>query len=54
MLVLSRKLHETILIGNDVKITVVKLSGDKVGIGIEAPRDVRIKRSELPTTNPET
>jgi carbon storage regulator len=54
MLVLSRKLHETILIGPDVKITIVRLAGDKVGIGIEAPKSVSIKRSELLPTNPQT
>jgi carbon storage regulator len=47
MLVLSRKTNESIQIGPDVKITVVRVSGDKVRIGIEAPRDVRVTRTEL-------
>jgi len=46
MLVLSRKLGEQILI-DDVKVTVVKLAGNRVALGIEAPDGVRILRSEL-------
>ena len=47
MLVLSRKKHETIHIGEDIKIMVLEIRGDKVRLGIEAPRSVRIVRSEL-------
>jgi carbon storage regulator len=47
MLVLSRKANESIQIGPDVVITVVRVQGDRVRIGIEAPADVRISRSEL-------
>lgn len=47
MLVLTRKLNESIVIGKDIKITVVKIRGDHVRIGIEAPREVEVYRSEL-------
>ena len=47
MLVLSRKLGEQITIGNDIRITVVDVKGSRVKIGIEAPDDVAIFRSEL-------
>lgn len=51
MLVLSRKVLESIVIGNDIKITVVKVNGDKVRIGIEAPKGVTILRAELVESN---
>lgn len=47
MLVLSRKLNQRILIGDDIRITVVGVSGGQVRIGIEAPRDLRIFREEI-------
>lgn len=47
MLVLSRKVNQKIKIGNDITITVVKLQGDRVGIGIEAPREVPVNRLEV-------
>ncbi|MCO6458208.1 MAG: carbon storage regulator [Pirellulaceae bacterium] len=47
MLVLSRKLGERICIGNDVTISVVKISGNRVRIGIEAPDHVEVLRGEL-------
>ena len=47
MLVLTRKLQEDICIGENVKITVLRISGNSVRIGIEAPRDLRIVRGEL-------
>lgn len=47
MLVLSRKLGERIVIGQDVTITVVRVSGNRVSLGIEAPADVRVIRAEL-------
>jgi carbon storage regulator CsrA len=47
MLVLSRKLDESIHIGNDIKITILRVKGNTVRIGIDAPRDVRVVRSEL-------
>lgn len=55
MLVLTRKLQEKICIGNDITVTILRVKGQQVRIGIEAPRDVRVVRGELPpmTTNHE-
>lgn len=47
MLVLSRKINETILIGDNIEIVVVAVSGDNVRLGIKAPKDVKILRSEV-------
>ena len=47
MLVLSRKVDEAIILGEDIKITVLGLEDDRVRIGIDAPKDVRIFREEL-------
>lgn len=47
MLVLSRKECEKIQLGNDITLTVVKVSGDKVRLGIEAPSNVKVLRNEL-------
>lgn len=47
MLVLTRKLNEEIVIGNDIKITLLRVRGNTVRIGIEAPREVRVARAEL-------
>ena len=47
MLVISRKAGESLVIAEDIKITVISVSGDKVSIGIEAPKDVKIVRQEL-------
>ena len=47
MLVIFRKSGERILIGDDVAITVVKVSGGGVRIGIEAPRELAVVREEL-------
>ena len=47
MLVLSRKPHERILIGDDIAVTVVRVGPGNVRLGIEAPRDVPIVRDEL-------
>lgn len=47
MLVLSRRLNETIRIGEDIQITIVSISGDVVRLGIEAPRHIKILRSEV-------
>jgi carbon storage regulator len=47
MLVLSRKPGEEILVGDNIRITVVEVSGGRAKIGIEAPADVVIHRSEL-------
>lgn len=47
MLVLSRKKDESVMINDDINIVVVEIRGDKVRLGIEAPRDVRVHREEV-------
>jgi carbon storage regulator len=47
MLVLSRQSDETIVIGDNIRVTIVEVRGDKVRIGIEAPRDVTVHRQEI-------
>lgn len=47
MLVLTRKLNEEVLIGDDIKITLLRMQGGSVRIGIDAPREIRILRGEL-------
>jgi carbon storage regulator len=54
MLVLSRKESERIRLGDSIVVTVVRVSGDKVRLGIEAPPDVLVLRDELqPHKTPE-
>ena len=52
MLVLTRKLEEQIRIGDDIIISIVRLKGNTVRIGIEAPREIRVVRGELPRHDP--
>jgi carbon storage regulator len=47
MLVLTRKTNQSIVIGDDVEISVLAVAGDKVRIGIEAPRSVPVYRKEV-------
>jgi len=47
MLVLSRKLNQAIVIGDDVRIVVVAVDRDQVKLGVEAPREVSVHRSEV-------
>lgn len=47
MLSLSRKTDESIKIGADITITVVRLAGNRVVLGIDAPKSVRVWRSEI-------
>ena len=47
MLVLTRRLYESFRVGPDVVVTVVRLDGNSVRIGIEAPQDVPVIRTEL-------
>lgn len=47
MLVLSRKKDESIIIDGGIKITIVEVRGDRVRIGIEAPRDTAVHREEV-------
>lgn len=47
MLVLSRKEGERLVIGDNITVTINRISGNKVVVGIEAPREVRVIRGEL-------
>jgi len=47
MLVLSRKKNESIVIRDDIVVTVVEVRGDKVRLGIDAPKDVPVHRREV-------
>ena len=47
MLVLSRQRDESIIIGDNVVITIVDIRGDKVKLGIEAPREISVHRQEV-------
>jgi carbon storage regulator CsrA len=52
MLVLTRKLQEKIYIGDNVTITIVRIQGSTVRVGIEAPDDVRVMRGEIANASP--
>ncbi|MHB1126213.1 MAG: carbon storage regulator CsrA [Bacillota bacterium] len=47
MLVLTRKLNQSIVIGDQIRVTLLEIEGDKVKLGIEAPRDVPVHRLEI-------
>lgn len=47
MLTLSRKTNESIMIGNDIEITILDIRGDQIKIGINAPKSVQVYRKEL-------
>ena len=47
MLVLSRKKSESIVINDDIVVTVVEVRGDKVRLGIQAPREIPVHRKEV-------
>ncbi len=47
MLALSRKINESIIIGNDIELTILEVKGDQVKVGISAPKSVPIYRKEL-------
>jgi carbon storage regulator len=47
VLVLSRRVGESVVIGTDVVVTVLEVRGDIIRVGIEAPRDVPVHRSEV-------
>jgi carbon storage regulator len=47
MLVLTRKLSQSIMIGDDIEVSVLSISGDKVRIGVQAPREIPVFRNEV-------
>lgn len=47
MLILTRKRGSTIIIGDDIRITIVDVSGDQIKLGIDAPRDIPVHREEV-------
>ncbi|MBO9521595.1 MAG: carbon storage regulator CsrA [Nocardioidaceae bacterium] len=47
MLVLSRRVGESVVVGDDVTITILEVRGDVVRVGIDAPRSVKVQRAEL-------
>ena len=47
MLALARKVNESIMIGNDIEITVLEIKGDQIKLGVKAPTSVPIYRKEL-------
>lgn len=47
MLVLSRRLGETLIIGDDIKLTVLGISGKQVRLGVAAPKEVSVHREEV-------
>ena len=47
MLVLSRKKNESIIINDNITVTVIEIRGDKIRLGIEAPKDVSVHRREV-------
>lgn len=52
MLVLSRRKREQIVIGDNIVLTVVMIRGDKVRLGIDAPREVTVRRPRKPEKSP--
>lgn len=46
-LVLSRRIGEVLVIGDEIRVTVLGISGNQVRIGIEAPKDVKVMREEI-------
>ena len=47
MLILTRKVGESLLIGDDVSITILNIRGNQVKIGVQAPKDVSVPREEI-------
>ena len=47
MLILTRKVGESVLIGNDISITILRVRGNQVKLGVEAPKEVSVHREEI-------
>ena len=47
MLILSRKINEKIMIGDDISISIIEIRGDQVRIGVDAPKTVKVFRREV-------
>lgn len=47
MLILTRRLNETIMIGNDVTVTVLGVKGNQVRVGVNAPKEIAVHREEI-------
>ena len=50
MLIISRKSSESFIIGEDIVVNILEVNGDKIKIGIEAPKDIKILRTEVVET----
>lgn len=47
MLILTRRVGETVMIGNDIEVTIIGVKGNQVRLGIKAPREVAVHREEI-------
>jgi carbon storage regulator len=47
MLILSRKINEKIIIGEDISVSIIEIRGDQVRIGVDAPKTVKVYRQEV-------
>jgi len=47
MLILTRRINETLMVGDDVKVTVLGINGNQVRIGVQAPRHIPVHRQEI-------
>ena len=54
MLILTRRINESLLIGDEITVTILGVKGNQVRIGVDAPRDVSVHREELAQKDDET